>query len=101
LSPYAQGQKGGTETVTLTLNQLPAHPHPANCLSIPGDQYQPNNGVWARDAAGNRQFGTTKAGTMSPNIIGPTSYGQPHNNLQPYLALNYVVAMYGVLPARP
>lgn len=87
--------------MTLTMKQLPRHSHPANCLNAPGSQYQPNDGVWAKDVASNPQFGTTKAGTMSPTIIGPTGYNQPHNNLQPYLTLNYVVALKGVLPVRP
>lgn len=102
LSPYALGQRGGTETVTLTLKQLPSHSHPANCLNDSGDTYQPDNTVWAKDAGENPQFGKTKAaGTMSPNIIGPIGYGQPHNNLQPYLTLNYAVSLNGTLPVRP
>jgi microcystin-dependent protein len=104
LSPYDLGQAGGTETVTLTSLQLAPHTHAANCLNANGNQYQPNNAVWAIDAGQNPQYGTTKAaGTMAPNIIGPSGSGggQPHNNIQPYQTLNYVVALQGIFPQRP
>lgn len=102
LSPYDLGQQGGTETVTLLTNQMAPHPHPANCLNANGNQPQPNNAVWATDLGGNPQYGVTKAaGTMAPNIIGPSGGGQAHNNLQPYLALNYCIALQGIFPQRP
>ena len=102
LSPYDLGQVGGTETVTLSSSQLAPHPHPANCLNANGNQPQPNNAVWATDLGGNPQYGTTKAaGTMAPNIIGPSGGGQAHNNIQPYQTLNYVIALQGIFPQRP
>jgi microcystin-dependent protein len=102
LSPYDLGQEGGTETVTLSTNEVGVHTHPANCLNADGDQYAPNNTIWAVDAAQNPQYGATKAAaTMAPNIFGPAGNGQPHNNIQPYLALNYVIALQGIFPSRP
>jgi microcystin-dependent protein len=102
LSPYDLGQEGGTETVTLTTSQLTPHTHPANCVTSDGTQYEPNNGVWAVDLGGNPQYGATKAaGTMAPNIIAASGNGQPHNNIQPYLTLNYAIALQGIFPARP
>lgn len=102
LSPYDLGQVGGTETVTLNTSQLAPHPHPANCLNANGNQPQPNNAVWATDLGGNPQYGVTKAaGTMAPNIIGPSGNGQPHNNIQPYQTLNYCIALQGIFPQRP
>jgi microcystin-dependent protein len=102
LSPYDLGQQGGTETVTLSTSQIAPHPHPANCLNANGNQPQPNNAVWATDLGGNPQYGTTKAaGTMAPNIIGPSGGGQAHNNIQPYQTLNYCIALAGIFPQRP
>src|SRR5262249_16132218 len=85
LSPYDLRQVGGTETVTITSNHLAQHAHPANCFTGNGNQYQPNNAVWAMDAGQGAQYGATKAaGTMAPNIIGGSGGGgQPHNNLEP------------------
>jgi len=102
LSPYDLGQVGGTETVTLNTQQIAPHPHPANCLNATANQPKPNNNIWAIDAGGGKQYGTTKAaGTMAPNIIGPSGSGQAHNNIQPYLALNYCIALQGIFPQRP
>ncbi len=104
LSPYDLGQVGGTETVTLTAAQLAPHTHAANCIDANGDQYAPNNAIWAKDVAQNPQYGAAKAaGTMAQNIIGSAGSGggQPHNNMQPYLALNYCIALQGIFPQRP
>jgi microcystin-dependent protein len=102
LSPYDLGQVSGTETVTLSFSQGGIHNHPANCLNANGNQYQPNNGVWAIDAGLNPQYGVTKAaGTMAPQIIAPAGSGQAHNNIMPYLALNYCIALQGIFPQRP
>jgi microcystin-dependent protein len=102
LSPYDLGQVGGTETVTLSTSQIAPHPHPANCLDANANTAAAANNIWAKDAGGNPQYGTTKAaGTMAPNIIGPSGNGQAHNNIQPYLALNYCIALQGIFPQRP
>ena len=102
LSPYDLGQVGGTETVTLNTQQIAPHPHPANCLNGAGNQPAPTNNIWSSDLGGNKLYGTTKAaGTMAPNIIGPSGSGQAHNNIQPYLALNYCIALQGIFPQRP
>ena len=101
LSPYVLGQQGGTETVTLSSTQLAPHAHAPNCLNANGNKTSPTNNIWAKDAAGKPQYGTTKAaGTMAPNIIGSSGGGQAHNNIQPYLALNYCIALQGIFPSR-
>ena len=101
LSPYDLGQQGGTETVTLLANQIAPHTHPATCLNAIGNSGGPNDNVWSSDAGGNPQYGSTKAaGTMAPNIIAPAGGGQPHNNMQPYLTMNYCIALQGIFPPR-
>jgi microcystin-dependent protein len=95
------GDTGGEPFVTLLSNQLPAHTHAANCNNNVGTAYDPAGQVWSQDAGGNQEYGSgTPAGQMSPNAILPAGGGQPHNNLQPYLALNYCIAMQGVFPPR-
>jgi len=102
LSPYTLGEKTGVENVTLTSQEMGPHAHPANCLNANGNQYQPLSGVWAVDAAQGKQYGATKAaGTMAANIIGPNGSNAPHNNIQPYMTLNYCVALEGIYPSRP
>jgi microcystin-dependent protein len=102
LSPYELGQMGGVENVTLQAQELGPHTHPASCFNANGNQYQPQNGVWAQDAGLNPQYGSVKnSATMAANIIGRNGGGGPHNNIQPYLALNYCIALAGVYPPRP
>jgi microcystin-dependent protein len=101
LSPYTVGDSGGDERVSLTMAQLGPHTHPPSCLNANGNRDFPQNAVWAIDAGLNPQYGTTTAGgRMAQDIIGRSGNSGPHDNIQPYLTLNYVVALDGVWPPR-
>jgi microcystin-dependent protein len=105
LSTYALGQFGGEQTHTLTDSESPSHSHN---LSADG-----NNGVSATPAGFVFRVGQISGGTptavapysaqapdvtMSPQAIGITGGGQPHNNMMPYLTLNFCIALRGILP---
>ena len=95
------GETGGEESVTLLSNQIPGHTHPARCTSGTGTDYGPAGDVWAADAGGNNEYGSGPiAGQMSASTVLPFGNGQPHNNLQPYLVLNYCIALQGIFPPR-
>jgi len=101
LSNRFLGETGEEEKVTLLSSQSPGHTHPANCSSSVGTSLDPAGNVWSVDAASNNEYGSGDiAGQMSPSAISPTGGGQPHNNLQPYLALNFCIALQGIFPAR-
>jgi len=113
LSPYNLGQVGGTETVALTQQQIPAHSHSFNANKTAGTTAVPGNTVYlsAGPATGSGPNATqlktyttdTSAGNIVPlinNAIGSAGGNQGHNNLQPYLAVNYVIALQGVFPSR-
>jgi microcystin-dependent protein len=101
LSPITQGVPGGSEAVALTTAQIPSHTHSVACNSGMGDQYGPQGNFWATDAGGNDEYSSAAAnGTMSPGAIATAGNSQPHTNLQPYLVLNYVIAMQGIFPPR-
>jgi microcystin-dependent protein len=101
LSTYVVGQTGGMENVTLTTNQLPQHSHTLNVstslgsTSIPTDAYPAAapDGVGAYAVGGNVQ--------MKANTIENTGGGQPHNNMKPYLAVRYIIALEGIYPSHP
>jgi microcystin-dependent protein len=117
LSDYDLGQSGGTQTVTLSETELASHSHTAGCNSGPGPQSSPAGGVWA-SLGGQRATPLLKTGPvvsrtppacysdaapsvqMSGSALGPTGESQPHNNLQPYLGLNFCIALQGVFPPR-
>jgi microcystin-dependent protein len=94
------GASGGTETVTLSANQLPSHNHAAKCNSGNGNQYGPANHYWAQDAGGAKEYGATGTGQMSAAAIAPAGGSQPHGNLQPYTVVNYCIALTGIFPSR-
>ena len=102
LSPYNLGQAGGEENVTLTSQQMPSHTHAAQCVNAKANKPNPVGNVWAQDAAGT----TAEYSSSPPNAvmaaaaISPVGGGQAHDNLQPYLALNYCIALEGIYPSR-
>jgi microcystin-dependent protein len=101
LSPYVLGEMTGTETVTLTASQLPAHNHAAGCSSSAGNSLSGAGAVPAADmAGGNNVFSSPANATMNAASLSLVGGGQPHNNLQAYLAVNYCIALNGIFPSR-
>lgn len=101
---YTIGSAAGTETVTVTTAQMPAHTHVANGQSANGTQPGPAGGVWAAPG-GKFQYLDNLTGatmkTMDPDLIANAGGSQPHNNVMPYLAMNYIIALQGYWPDRP
>ena len=100
LTQRVLGETGGSETVTLLQSQIPAHSHPVGCNTEIGDQYGPPGNLWAEDAAGNNEYAAVPNGSMATSAIGPTGSGLPHDNMQPYVVLNYCISLQGVFPSR-
>jgi microcystin-dependent protein len=99
LSNYSLGQLSGTETVTLIGNQLPIHSHTVAAVDDDATASTPTNALPANIVA----KGYSKAAgntNMNPTMIGGGGGNQPHPNLQPYLALNYCIALEGIFPSR-
>ena len=96
---HTQGERGGQESVTLTTAQIPLHSHTANCSNVAGTQTSPVGKFWAQDSDGNVVFNTTGGATMAATAIGNTG-GGPHPNMQPYLVVNYCIALQGIFPSR-
>ena len=98
LTPRELGEIGGSTAVTLLVSQIPAHTHKATCNSAMGDQYAPPGNFWATDAGGNNEDAASTDTQMAPSAVGATGSNSPHNNIQPYLALNFCIALQGVFP---
>lgn len=93
------GQIAGEETVTLLTSQIPSHNHILAANSTGGGQAGPGGGVWAKSSLG--QFSTdTPAHSMAPSTIGSTGGSQPHDNMPPFLAVNFIIAWVGVFPSQ-
>jgi microcystin-dependent protein len=100
LSNYNVGQTGGSASVTLQLSQLASHTHGATALGREGDVASPSGAQWAKTKTDTPYSSHTPNGSMSASATGSTGGGQPHENRQPYLVLNYAIALVGVFPAR-
>ena len=99
LSLYDLGQQGGSEFITLLESEMPAHTHTASCSE---EQANENNPGGNAPAAGSAIYATPAAVTqMAPQTLTPAGGSLPHNNLMPYLVVNFCIAMQGVFPARP
>ena len=101
LSNYVLGQAGGSESTTLLVSNLPAHTHQlratsdAGSVSAPADVYLANTGALDKD------YGPAGSlVSMNPGTIGPTGGSQPFDNLPPYLAMTYCIAVEGIYPSR-
>jgi microcystin-dependent protein len=101
LSLYDEGEVGGTSTVTLLETQIPSHNHQGMGDPAPGNQTSPIGNCVAQGggrAAQSYQNGSPALGAFQ--ALAPTGGTQAHNNLQPYLTLNFCIALQGVFPPR-
>jgi microcystin-dependent protein len=93
------GEVAGTETVTLTTSQIPAHTHTLTANSDAGTQPSPAGGVWA--ASSLSEFSNEAAAhTMATSTMTATGGGQPHDNMPPFLVINFIIALFGVFPTQ-
>lgn len=103
LTPRSVGQSGGSASVTLLNNEIPSHTHIPNVGSSAGSNADPTGGVWTVPPGRRPPFaygGAENTVSMHPTAIQPAGGSQPHNNMQPYLALNFIIALEGIYPAR-
>ena len=104
LSTYDLGQSAGSPTVTLLASEMPKHSHQANA-SIDDAQFQapqPDREL-ANSSPGfaYESNDSSNLAAMNPQTVGIAGGSSPHNNMQPSLVMNFIIAMQGVFPARP
>ena len=102
LSSYRLGEKGGMEHVTLTTSQIPAHNHLVNGTSQAGDQPSPTGTIPGAETLSAHELWSDadSDGTMKDSMIQNTGGTKQHDNRQPYLVVNYIIALVGLYPSR-
>jgi microcystin-dependent protein len=98
LQNYSLGEVAGSESVTLLSTQMPAHTHLVGA-STGSAQATPDNAFPGSDGS-TQIYDMAASTTMNPQMIQPAGGSQPHENRQPYLVLNYIIALQGVYPSR-
>ena len=100
LTPRQLGSRSGTETETLTANEMPVHTHSLQASSGAATAVTPTNNVLASPGR-TRLYDSGSANVnMNANAILPSGSGQAHNNMQPYTTLNCIIALQGIFPPR-
>jgi microcystin-dependent protein len=108
-SQYFEGETGGSQFVSLLTSEMPSHNHSFTASGAPGTTLASPTNMLAQAHQGGKQaqytgnyLNTSGASVqMSPFGTSFAGGGQPHNNMQPYLTLNFCIAMQGIFPARP
>ncbi|MFM9905533.1 MAG: phage tail protein [Pyrinomonadaceae bacterium] len=101
LSLHDLGETGGSEAVSLLSSQIPAHSHTWSASNQDSIDQSPVGELFAGGVGGVSTFAAPSAiQQMNQNTLTPTGFDAPHNNMMPYLTLNFNIAMQGVFPPR-
>jgi microcystin-dependent protein len=102
LSLHDLGETGGSETVSLLESEIPAHPHGFMAVNQPGEDPAPSPSEGLARSVGANLYQTNAQNLvqLAPQALSPAGGDQPHNNLQPYLTLNFCIALQGIFPPR-
>ena len=98
------GEMSGVESITLLVSEIPVHTHALRCAPAePGDNRLPSPTVSLSTSTGAFAYvgGSPALVQMAPQALPPAGGGLPHNNMQPYLTLNFCIALQGIFPQRP
>ena len=93
------GEVGGEQAHTLITPEMAPHSHQVN-YAASASSLTPAGNLWAADPNGNVTFATSGGETMHPAAIGNAGGGQAHQNIEPYLVLNFCIALQGIFPSR-
>jgi microcystin-dependent protein len=98
---YQLAEQAGTESVTLTVNQIPIHTHPLTASQGDGTAPNPQGNVLAQTPTGIFPYFEDAPGVnMNASAITPVGGSQPHENCQPFLCINYIISLFGVFPTQ-
>lgn len=96
---FILAETGGTEEVTLTVNQIPSHSHPLIATTDIANTGNAADALLSTTATGSKVYSSTSPATaLNYNTIAPDGGSQPHTNFQPYLCVNFIISLFGIFP---
>ena len=99
-SGFVLGQMGGEENHNLTTNEMPAHSHNVMALTT-ANAANPKGNVYGGNTSINiYELNPSANTTMNAGVVAPNPGSQPHTNLMPYLAINFIIALAGIFPSQ-
>lgn len=96
---YGLSEQGGTESVTLTSAQMPAHAHPLYASPAAADQRNPAGAQFALPEEPLYASPGASPPNLDAGIVGAGGGNQPHDNMQPYLCVNFIISLFGIFPS--
>lgn len=96
---FTLAEAAGVEAVTLTTQQIPNHSHPVMASTGPGNQSNPDGSVTATSSSV-QIYIEDNTDTNFGNIVSIVGGSQPHENLQPYLCVNFILSLFGIFPSQ-
>ena len=96
---FVLAETGGAEDITLTVNQIPVHSHPFQGSTDAANTPNPAPSVLARSPQVKMFISGDASVATNSNAVGPMGGSQPHTNLQPYLAINFIISLFGIFPS--
>ena len=96
---FVLGQTGGQESITLTVTQIPAHAHVPQANTANGALSSPAANVWAGST--NLPYSASApSAALAAQAVGPAGGSQPHDNMIPFVAVNFIIALFGIFPSQ-
>lgn len=101
-SNYSLGTYGGEEAHTLTINEMPAHNHLVNAVTLEGNKTSPEGNLPADTKVLDKEYTNAANGTVAMNsgVLSSVGGSQPHTNIQPYVTFKCIIALQGIYPSQ-
>ena len=99
MSDYSLGERAGAESATLSINELPTHGHAVSAAGLATDPSPAGNLPAVQK--GHQIYAPAPGSSLAADTVASRGGSQPHNNMQPYLCINYVIALQGAFPPHP
>ena len=97
---YQLGEAAGVEQVTLTMQQIPTHNHPFSASTAASNSLTPTNQVLAQSTQRAIYFEATTTTNLAGNALVAQGGSQPHDNMMPFLCINFIISLFGVFPQQ-